>query len=139
METLLLHEEECQKDWTVKLFFLELHTWENLAEKVHFLLEVSMRELLMGWLHKVLAGVEEILEQEQGKTTTTDQCYNDRTQASAKPYCREQLRSTEIIFSSVHDYMSSYLHVQELYVSNLDGIETAVLPGEFQQRHQCLQ
>lgn len=62
----------------LSLFFLELHTWENLAEKVHFLLEVSMRELLMGWLHKVLAGVEEILEQEQGKTTTTDQCYNDR-------------------------------------------------------------
>lgn len=39
-----------------------LHTWENLAEKVHFLLEVSMRELLMGWLHEVLAGVEEILK-----------------------------------------------------------------------------
>ncbi len=39
-----------------------LHTWENLAEKIHFLLEVSMRELLMGWLHKVLAGVEEILQ-----------------------------------------------------------------------------
>lgn len=36
-------------------------TWENLAEEVHFLLEVSMRELLMGRLHEVLAGVEEIL------------------------------------------------------------------------------
>lgn len=36
-------------------------TWKNLAEKVHFLLEVSMRELLVSWLHKVLAGVEEIL------------------------------------------------------------------------------
>ena len=39
-----------------------LRTWENLAKKVHFLLEVSMRELLMGWLHKVLTGVEEILQ-----------------------------------------------------------------------------
>lgn len=39
-----------------------LHTWENLAEEVNFLLEVSMRELLMCWLHKVLAGVEEILK-----------------------------------------------------------------------------
>lgn len=37
------------------------HTWKNLAEKVHFLLEVSMRELLVSWLHKILAGVEEIL------------------------------------------------------------------------------
>lgn len=37
------------------------HTWKNLAEKVHFLLEVSMRELLVSWFHKILAGVEEIL------------------------------------------------------------------------------
>lgn len=42
-----------------------LRTWENLAEKVNFLLEVSMRELLMGGLHKVLAGVEEILQKKQ--------------------------------------------------------------------------
>lgn len=38
------------------------HTWENLAEKVHFLLEVAMRELLVGRLHEVLPGVEEILK-----------------------------------------------------------------------------
>lgn len=37
------------------------HTWKNLAEKVHFLLKVSMRELLVSWLHKILAGVKEIL------------------------------------------------------------------------------
>lgn len=40
-------------------------TWENLAEKVYFLLEVSMRELLVGWLHEVLAGVEEVLQKEK--------------------------------------------------------------------------
>jgi len=45
-----------------------LRTWENLAEKVYFLLEVSMRELLMGWLHKVLAGVEEILHKKEKRT-----------------------------------------------------------------------
>lgn len=39
-------------------------TWKNLAEKVHFLLEVSMRELLVSWLHKILAGVEEILQKQ---------------------------------------------------------------------------
>lgn len=38
------------------------HTWENLAEKFHFLLEVAMRELLVGRLHEVLPGVEEILK-----------------------------------------------------------------------------
>lgn len=38
------------------------HTWENLTEEVHFLLEVPVRELLVGRLHEVLPGVEEILQ-----------------------------------------------------------------------------
>lgn len=29
--------------------------------------------------------------------------------------------------------------MQMLHQSNLNGVEAAVLPGEFQQRHQCLQ
>lgn len=47
-----------------------LHTWENLAEKVDFLLEVSMRELLVCRLHEVLTGVEEIL-----KTNKLKECH----------------------------------------------------------------
>lgn len=37
------------------------HTWEDLAEKSHFLLKVSVGELLMDGLHKVLTRVEEVL------------------------------------------------------------------------------
>lgn len=86
------------------------HTWKNLAEKVHFLLEVSMRELLVSWLHKILAGVEEILW-----TNSINRRQNFRTNQSQErtsAYCQE---------------------------TDLDGIKTTVLPGKLQQRHQCLQ
>lgn len=36
-------------------------TWEDLAEKSHFLLKVAVGELLMGGLHKVLTRVKEVL------------------------------------------------------------------------------
>ena len=37
-------------------------TRENLAQKIHFLLEIPVRELLMAGLHEVLARIEEILK-----------------------------------------------------------------------------
>lgn len=86
---------------------LALHTWENLAEKVHFLLEVSMRELLMCRLHKVLARVEEILKNKEKAMHHIFGCSN---------------------------LMLKFIQK----VSNLNGVEATVLPGKFQQRHQCL-
>lgn len=42
-------------------------TWEDLAEKSHFLLEVAVGELLMGGLHEVLTRVEEVLRDTGGR------------------------------------------------------------------------
>lgn len=77
-------------------------TWENLAQKVDFLLKVSMRELLMGGLHEVLAGVEEVLvgrQTNKKKISTGDQSANSRAMRCP---------------------------------SHLDGVKAAVLPGELQ-------
>lgn len=48
-------------------------TWEDLAEKSHFLLKVSVRELLMGGLHEVLTRVEEVLHDAKKKNKTPKQ------------------------------------------------------------------
>lgn len=48
-------------------------TWEDLAEKSHFLLKVSVRELLMGGLHEVLTRVEEVLHDAKKKTKKNPQ------------------------------------------------------------------
>lgn len=102
-------------------------TWENLAEKVHFLLEVSMRELLVGWLHKVLAGVEEILQKrsiEMSGHRHQVKCY----------------RNHDFAFQDPTRTPCFYIYLNYCVgVSDLDGIEAAVLPCELQQRHQCLQ
>lgn len=88
-----------------------LLTWKNLAEKVHFLLEVSMRELLVSWLHKILAGVEEVLR----KTASVRQKPTKSCDLAARRFS-EGAEKTD-----------------------LDGVEATVLPGKLQQRHQCLQ
>lgn len=52
------------------------HTWKNLAEELDLLLEVTVRELLMGGLHEIFTRVEEILKTEERqwhmKTNLTD-------------------------------------------------------------------
>lgn len=56
-------------------------TWKNLAEELDFLLEVAVRELLMGGLHKIFTRIEEILEKKMRqsshifiKTLCTENC-----------------------------------------------------------------
>lgn len=75
-------------------------TWKNLAEKVHFLLEVSMRELLVSWLHEILAGVEEVLWRQHGEDTGE---LWERVRAGQRATGRER--------------------------ADLDGVEATVLPG----------